>query len=162
MNNIKNHNDTEDFSLLSILSTIFVIYFILYMISDSGIKFVYFWGIIAFIAIFVVKKISAKILISILLFIYLSTGYSLNTEVKDSSTHGNTKHGWYSEKNKKEQFIAKSWFILFPLVSFAFIVFVYQEEFEKLNEKDEDEDDDSENEKGNTIDFLNSYNYTSR
>lgn len=95
------------------------------------------WEIIALIMIyyiFAAKEKLQKIFLIIALTIYISISLFLNDNVKKASTHGNTKHGWYSKYNNKEKFIASTWFLTFPLgVSFLYIVFFKRRKEENHN-----------------------------
>lgn len=41
-----------------------------------------------------------------------------NGEVRDPCTHGNCKHGWYSQYNKSEKTAARMWTIGYPIAGF--------------------------------------------
>ena len=119
--NIENKDDTS-IPISAILLIIGILYVIIYFGADKGSNILYFFTLGGVILVFAQKKVANRILFAVLLAIYIGVGFGLNYTVEKASHHGNTKHGWYSENNQAEQFLAKSWFILFPLVSFFVIV----------------------------------------
>jgi hypothetical protein len=55
-----------------------------------------------------------RIALFVALAIYLFGTNEAFDLVRTSSTHGNTRHGWYSQYNKGEKFIAMLWLLGFP------------------------------------------------
>ncbi len=100
------------------------------------------WYIVSLIIIFLIFKVktkSKKIFLIIGLIIYLTVSLGLNTEVRLSSTHGNTKHGWYSKYNSEEKFVAVSWFVAFPIGLF----FLYNKVYIISSRREDDLEDNS-------------------
>ena len=119
--NTENKNDTS-IPLSAIAVIIGILYAYIYYIADISSNILYLFTFLGVILVFAQKKVTKRILFAILLAIYIGVGFGLNYQVEKASHHGNTKHGWYSENNQAEQFLAKSWFILFPLVSIFVVV----------------------------------------
>ena len=56
-----------------------------------------------------------KFLLIVALVFYIGVELKLNDNVRTASTHGNTKHGWYSKNNKTERFLVHAWTFGFPV-----------------------------------------------
>lgn len=92
--------------------------------------FYFFIVVFVFIIISTESKID-KVLISILLVVYILVEFSLNENVREASTHGNTKHGWYSKENTIEKFLVKTWIFGYPIG----LLFLAGYRYEKLEEQ---------------------------
>ena len=78
-----------------------------------------------------------KIIFLLILIVYLSVFVELNGNVRKASTHGNTKHGWYSKYNTAEKTIAIAWIFGFPILCFSVNTFfssTTKKESEKITE----------------------------
>lgn len=84
----------------------------------------------------IVQKRTIKVIIFLSLILYLSVFTMLNENVKNSSTHGNTIHGWYSEYNTTEKTIAVAWIIGFPFACYITIIFLFNPQQKNKSGKD--------------------------
>lgn len=74
-------------------------------------------------------------LIAVAVVIYFIVGDHFNDKVKGASTHGNTKHGWYSKYNKSEKNEAMIWMVGYPLAALGiYSLFLYWNKPIKLSD----------------------------
>ena len=97
--------------------------------SPSGMQMIHRLYLAIFICIgiyhLIVQKKTIKVVIFLSLILCLFVYTTLNENVKNASTHGNTIHGWYSQYNTTEKTIAVAWVIGFPLACYIAIILFF-------------------------------------